>query len=254
MSRRKGFEMETIKKVFPRTVPVMAGYVFLGIAYGISMKAAGLPTWTVIACCIFIYSGTMQFAMISILPGAFAPLTTAVMAILIGARHLFYGLTMFAKYGSLSHPSREYCIYAMTDETYSLVLEDPEEGEKPEKWYTSISALDQTYWTLGSVIGAIAGQIIPFDLTGLEFAMTALFTVVVTEQTRDAYKTWKEGRINTRHFVMPLILGFGATALSLAVLGTGSFLLAAMMVILIGFYISYRRELAETAAEEGGAR
>jgi len=81
----------------------------------------------------------------------------------------------------------------MTDETYSLVLEDPEEGEKPEKWYTSISALDQTYWTLGSVIGAIAGQIIPFDLTGLEFAMTALFTVVVTEQTSDAYKNL-EGR------------------------------------------------------------
>ncbi|MCF0145680.1 MAG: AzlC family ABC transporter permease [Eubacterium sp.] len=236
-----------IKTIWIRTTPVMAGFLFLGIAYGISMKAMGLSTLTVAACSIFIYAGSLQFALISILTGPFAPLTTLFMTLFVNARHIFYGLAMLKEYGKLPHPLKEYCIFALTDETFSLVVHDPPEKADKKKWYAGISLLDHLYWICGSLAGALLGQVLPFDLTGIDFAMTALFAVIVTEQTRDAFEQWKSGQIRKSDFLFPTILGFAATILSLIVFGSGCFLLVAMGLMMTGFYISYSRDRRNAA-------
>lgn len=230
-----------VRKAFVKTIPVLTGYIFLGTAYGISMKSAGLPWWAAVSGSIFIFAGSLQFALIPIMCASFAPVTTFLMSLIINARHLFYGVTMLKRYLKLRSPWRIYDIFALTDETFALVLEEPEEGISPEKWYTAISGMNQFYWVLGSLIGTILGELIPFDLTGIDFSMTALFTVIVTEQTADAYKRFREGDISLDKFLFPTLLGFGATLLSLLVLGKQRFLLAAMAIISSGFYLSYIR-------------
>ncbi len=228
------------KKAFIKTIPVLTGYVFLGTAYGISIKTAGLPWWAAVFSSIFIFAGSLQFALIPIMCASFAPLTSFLMSLIINARHLFYGITMLKRYLKLRHPWRDYAIFALTDETFSLVLEEPEKGLSPEKWYTTLSGMDHFYWVLGSLIGTIAGELITLDLTGIDFSMTALFTVIVSEQTSDAYRLHRAGKMSRQQFFFPTLLGFGATLLSLLTLGTGRFLLAAMAIITCGFYLDYR--------------
>ena len=233
---------KTVRGALKATAPIMAGYLFLGFAYGITAKEAGIGTLWVFLCSASIYAGSMQFAMLPILQTGFSPLTMLVMTLLVNARHLFYGLTMLQPYSELKQPWRTYDIFALTDETYSLVVRGVPEGEKAETWYTLVSALDHAYWMLGSVAGAILGRSLPFDLTGIDFAMTALFTVIVTEQTMDALHAWRQGEITRIQFWLPLILGLGVTCLCLAAVGKGSFLIAAMALMMIVLGVRYRYE------------
>ena len=228
-----------LRRAFPDTLPVLAGYIFLGIAYGITMKAAGFGAlWTGIAS-VAVYGGSMQFALVGLLQGAFAPLTVALMTLLIQARHIFYGLSMLEPYSRLEH-NRRYITFALTDETYSLVLRPVPDGIAPWRWYTALSALDQNYWVTGSLIGAVLGSVLPFDLTGIDFAMTALFTVIVTEQCAASFAAWKKGEMSAFDALFPTLLGFGATLACLLIVGSGSFLVAAMLVMLVCFYARYR--------------
>ena len=231
---------QMMKRAFPRTIPVLAGYVFLGIAFGVSLKEQGygLP-WALLMSTV-IFAGSMQFAILTPMTQPFAPVTVALMTLLVNARHMFYGLSMLKPYEGTGK-YKPYLIFALSDETYSLVCEGaPEDVEDKGKWFAAISMMDQFYWILGSFLGSLIGQLLPFDLTGIDFAMTALFTVIFTEQTADAIKAFRAGELTLIDAIFPTLLGLMATLISLLVVGKDSFLLCAMAVMLACFFLRYQ--------------
>ena len=239
--------LRMMRKTFSRTLPVLAGYIFLGIAYGVALKEKGFGAEWALLVSLTVYAGSMQFAMLGAMTQPFAPVTLALMTLLVNARHIFYGLSMLDKYAGMGK-YKPYLIFSLTDETYSLVCNGaPEEETEKGKWFTSISMLDQFYWVAGSVIGAVLGQVLPFDLTGIDFAMTALFTVIVTEQTAEAFRALKAGESLLVDALFPAALGFFATLISLLVVGKDSFLLMAMALMLGCFFLRYH-------SLKGGAR
>ena len=234
--------LKTMRRAFPQTMPVMAGYLFLGIAFGAAMQSRGLPAWQSLLLSTAVYGGSLQFALVDSLCAAFAPLTVALLSALIQARHLFYGLSMLEAYRPLGR-RRPYLVFALTDETYSLAVRGVPAGEDPGAWYTAISALDQLYWITGTLLGAVAGTLLPTGaLRGIDFAMTALFTVILTDQTTDAAARFRKGEITLTELLFAPLLGGLATLLSLLTVGRGSFLLPAMGLILAGFSGRYALE------------
>lgn len=230
---------QTIKRVFPRTVPVLAGYLFLGVAYGVALKEKGFgPEWALLMSTV-IYAGSMQFAMLGALTQPFAPVTVALMTLLVNARHIFYGLSMLGRYKETGR-WKPYLIFSLTDETYSLVCQGAPEGENQGRWYAAVSMLDQAYWVAGSIAGVVLGQLLPFDLTGIDFAMTALFTVIVTEQAMDAAKALRQGTLSLAEALFPPMLGLICTLASLLLVGKESFLLLTMALMLAGFFLRYQ--------------
>lgn len=231
--------LQTIRRVFPRTIPVLAGYLFLGVAYGVALKAKGFGVEWALLISATVYAGSMQFAMLGALTQPFAPVTMALMTLLVNARHIFYGLSMLGHYEETGR-CKPYLIFSLTDETYSIVCNGAPEGDDRKRWFTAISTLDHLYWVTGSILGALLGQLLPFDMTGIDFAMTALFTVIFTEQTSDAVKSWREGRITCSDALFPTLLGLTTTLLSLLLVGKDSFLLCAMAVMLGCFFLRYQ--------------
>ena len=237
-----------LRRAFPVTVPVLAGYIFLGIAYGIAMRAHGFGALWSYSISTFIYAGSLQFAMIEPLRSAFAPLTFAFLCLLIQARHLFYGLTMLEPY-SRTGAVRPYLIFSLTDETYSIVCQGAPADILPERWYLTVSALDHAYWVLGTLLGALLGSLIPMDLLrGIDFSMTALFLVIVTEQTMDALTAWRSGKESLFDALFSPVLGGLTTLLSLLLFGKDSFLLIAMAAMIMGFSVKYAQERRENRA------
>ena len=226
---------KALREAFPRTLPVLAGYLFLGTAYGIAMRARGFGAlWSGLSSLV-IYGGSMQFALLEPLGQAFAPLTIALLTLLIQARHIFYGLSMLDHYRTVG-PMKPYLVFALTDETYSLVCSGAPVGVDADRWYTAVSVLDQLYWFSGTLIGALVGSLISTEaLTGIDFSMTALFTVIVTEQSMDALRRVRQGDISVTEALFAPLLGGGATLLSLLLVGKGSFLLVAMAAMFAGF-------------------
>ena len=232
--------LRMLKKAFPRTLPVMAGYLFLGIAYGVALREKGFGMEWALLISTTVYAGSMQFAMLGAMTQPFAPVTMALMTLLVNARHVFYGLSMLDKYANTGR-YKPYLVFSLTDETYSLVCNGaPEDAENEPGWYAAVSLLDQVYWVAGSVIGVALGQALPFDLTCIDFAMTALFTVIVTEQTMDAAKAWRAGEMRLSDAAFPALLGLIATLGSLLIVGKDSFLLMAMALMLGCFFLRYQ--------------
>ncbi len=208
-----------IKKVFPQTIPVMAGYLSLGMAYGVLMQQAGYhPLWS-LAISVFVYAGTAQFLLVSLLASGAGIVQTAILVLALNFRHFFYGISMITRYRGTGK-WKAYLIFALTDETYAILsTNEPIEGMSKEHYYALVSLMDQIYWVTGSVVGAIAGQFIPFDTTGLDFAMTALFAVLFVEQ-------WKAQKEH-----LPAMLGILVTLIALLVLGPDHFLIPALFAI-----------------------
>lgn len=209
-----------LRYTFPKTVPVMVGYLFLGAAYGILMKVNGFGlVWTV-AVSLFVYAGSLQYAGVSLLAAAVHPLYALAMSLMINARHLFYGLSVLDKYRDIKG-CKPYLIFALTDETFSVICnEEPPEGMDKASVYFWISFLDQIYWVAGSVLGCLAGSILTFNTEGLDFALTALFVVIFTDQ----WITKKDHR--------PALTGLLVSAACLAVFGADAFIIPAMVGIL----------------------
>lgn len=236
---------KALRAALPCTLPVLMGYIFLGIAFGVLLAEKGFsPLWAFFMS-VFIYAGSMQFVAISLLTAAFSPLSTFLMTIMVNARHLFYGLSMltpFEKMGKL----KPYMVFSLTDETYSLLcgIKVPEGVDK--KWFFFfISLFDQLYWIAGSCIGAMAGNLIPFDSTGIDFAMTALFLVIFVEQ-------WESASTH-----LPALLGIGITLVCLLVFGADNFLLFSMAGILAALLL-LKKQLAapdgsDTAPDNSGS-
>ena len=232
---------QALRKAFPSTIPVLAGYIFLGIAYGVTLRESGFGAQWALLISTAVYAGSMQFALIGLMTSPFSPFTVAMMTLLVNARHLFYGLSMLDGYRNTGR-IKPYLIFSLTDETYSLVCGGTPADTDPRSCFTAVSGLNHAYWVTGSVIGALLGQVLPFDLTGIDFAMTALFTVIVTEQTMDVLADVRKKTMKLHDALFPLLLGLCSTALCLVLLGKESFLIGAMACMLVCFLLQYLAE------------
>ena len=233
-------DRKSLAAAFPVTVPVLMGYLAIGIAFGFMLQAIGYNFIWAFFMSLTIYAGSGQYLGVSLLSSAAALSTVAVMTLLINFRHLVYGLSMLEKFRGMGL-RKFYMIFSLTDETYALLSSvRPPVGVDPRNFYFSIALLDQSYWILGSVIGAVAGALLPIDTTGIDFAMTALFVVIAVDQWR-AYK---------RH--LPALLGAGAPLLSRFLVGAEKMLLPALGVIVLALLLLRRRldERGTAAGEE----
>lgn len=210
---------KTVKLAFLKSLPVMAGYMVLGIGFGILLKDAGYGLFWSFLMSLTIYAGSMQYVGISLLTAGASLITVALTTLMVNARHLFYGLSMIEKYKGAGR-KKTYLIFSLTDETYSLLCRDDiPEGVQRHPYQFFVSLFDQCYWLLGSVLGSLLGSILPFDTAGIDFSMTALFVTVFVEQ-------WL-----TAENHLPAILGLATSIVCLLIFGADSFLLPTMTVI-----------------------
>lgn len=210
------------KQAFLDSLPVLSGYIVLGIGFGIVLEEAGYGVIWAFLMSAFIYAGSMQYVGVSLLTSVAALPVVAITTLMVNARHLFYGLSMIDKYKGAG-AKKPYMIFALTDETYSLVCYDKFEDKKEMHTYCFlVSIFNQFYWVAGSVIGSLIGSAIPFGMEGVEFSMTALFVTVVVEQ-------W----INEKNHA-PAIVGFISSVLCLIVFGKENFLIPSMALITVG--------------------
>lgn len=208
---------QTIKKAFWDTLPVMAGYLFLGVGFGIILQQNGYgPLWA-LAMSLFIYAGSMQYVGIGLLTGGASLLTAALTTLMVNARHLFYGLSMIEPYKGAGR-RKPYLIFALTDETYSLVSRKLPEDVERISYCFFVSLFDQCYWVLGSILGSLAGNL-PVDFTGIDFALTALFVTVFVEQ-------WLSSKNH-----LPALVGVICAAVCLVLFGADNFLIPTMILI-----------------------
>ena len=209
-----------LRAAFPATIPVLTGYLCIGMAYGLLMANAGYGVFWALLLSLLCYAGSMEFVAVSLLTAGFDPVQALLMALMINARHAFYGLSMLEKYRGTGW-ARPFLIFSLTDETFSLVSTlEPPDGVTRRDFYFWISLLDYLYWQMGSVLGVLIGGLLPFDTTGLDFALTALFIVLFLEQWRK-----RENR-------PAALIGLGCTAVSLAVVGADRLVIPAMVLIL----------------------
>lgn len=216
-----------IKAAFPYTVPVLLGYIFLGIAFGVMLSQSGYPPVWALGMSCFIFAGSMQFVCVDLLCSPFSPAGAAMMALMVNARHSFYALSMLDRYRGRRF--KPYLIFGLTDETYSILCStEPPEGADRDLFYFLVTAMDQLYWVTGSMIGALAGELLPFDAEGIDFVMTALFIVIFVGQWEDG-----GGRI-------PAAAGVGLTLIALLIFGQENFLIPAMLLILLALTLLRR--------------
>ena len=215
-------------EAFKASIPVMMGYLVLGMAFGMLLESKGYGIIYAILMSIFIYAGSMQFVAISLLTSGATLINAAIMTLLINARHIVYGLSMIKKYKNMG-ALKPYMIFSLTDETYSLLVgTSVPEGCNDKYFSFFISFFDQCYWVIGSVIGSIAGEILTINTTGLDFAMTALFVVIVLEQFLSSQK-----HIYT-------YLGFAISIICLIIFGSESFIIPSIIGIVIGLLLLYK--------------
>lgn len=216
----RAISKDTVKRAFTATIPVMTGYLVLAIGFGILLKSKGYGVGWSIAMSGFIYAGSMQYLAIDLLCGGAGLLTTAVTTLMVNARHLFYGISMVERYQNTGK-KKPYLIFALTDETYSLVCsEESVRGIKePKEYYFLVSLFNQSYWVIGSIVGSLLGNVIPFNVEGIDFALTALFVTIFVEQ-------W----LTTKNHI-PALIGVASSIVCLVIFGADSFLIPTMIVI-----------------------
>lgn len=216
-------------QVFPKTVPVMAGYLFLGAAYGILMSVSGYGAVWAVLMSIIVYAGSLQYVGINLLTAAASPAAAFLMALMVNARHLFYGISMLGTYADMGK-MKPYLVFGLTDETFSVVCGEKKPVTEAEKMkFFWVTFLDQCYWVAGTFLGAAAGEFIAFNTEGLDFALTALFVVIFTEQWISAADR------------RSALTGVACSLVCLALFGADSFIIPAMLLILAAVSVRYRR-------------
>lgn len=204
----------------PNTLPILAGFLFLGIAYGIYMNQSGFKFYYPMFMSFIIFAGSVEFATVSWLLGNFDPVNIFFLTLMINARHLFYGLSMLEKY-NIPGLKKYYLIYGMCDESFSInaTVDIPKDIDRG--WFMFfVTLLNQIYWVSGATIGGIFGSFIPFDTEGIEFVMTALFVVIFLEN-------WIKEDNHTAS-----IIGLALSFICLAVFKDSNFIIPSMLIIL----------------------
>ena len=232
-------KLKTFKYAFVRSLPIMAGYIVLGLGFGVLLQSKGYGAGWALAMGGLIYAGSMQYVAIDLLAGGASLISAALMTLMVNARHLFYGISMLERYKDTG-AAKPYLIFALTDETYSIVCSgDVPDGVDRKKYYFWVSLLDQFYWVVGCVAGALLGSVLPFDTTGIDFSMTALFLVVMVEQ-------WRSTRDHT-----PALVGLGVSLVCLLIFGSSNFLIPSMIGITVA--LTLLRGTMEKRKEAGHA-
>ena len=228
--------LSALRAAAPQTVPVLAGYFVLGLGYGIYVQSLGLPVWMPMLLGTVVYGGSLEFVLSSLLLGAFSPLSAFLMALMIQARHSFYGLAMLEHYKGYGLRSA-YMIFAMSDETFSITCSAaPPEGVDRGWFMFFITLLDQLYWVGSAGLGAAVGAVLPFSTEGVDFVMTAMFTVIFLNQ-------WEKDRQHGS-----ALIGLAAPLVCLVLFGPDRFLLPSMGCILV-LLLVLRRPIEQAAGE-----
>ena len=221
---------KAFQAAFPYTLPICVGFLFLGMSYGFMMRSKGFSFLYPLFMSMFIFAGSMEFVTVNLLLSAFHPLSAFFLALMVNARHLFYGISMLGKYKNVGW-KKFYLIYGMCDETFSVncTAKIPEDVDKG--WFMFfVTLLNQIYWVGGATLGALLGFVIHFDTTGIEFVMTALFVVMFLNQ-------WEEKGADHK----AALTGVGASLLCLLVFGGQNFILPAMALIIVCFLLAEKR-------------
>lgn len=223
-------KVENIRFAFQQTIPVMLGYIFLGMAFGLMLHNAGFQFIWAFAISLCVYAGSLQFVMVTLLSGGAGLLYTAMMTFFINGRHIFYGLSLVEKYRKMGK-RYPYMVFSLTDETYSILCRTkvPEVMDEKQVMF-AISLLNHCYWVLGSLAGGLAGHFITFDTRGIDFSMTALFVAIVVEQ-------WQEKKNR-----MPAMTGLILSVIFLAILGPERFILPSL-ALSVFILLSARNDL-----------
>ena len=212
------------------TVPVMCGYLFLGTAFGATLAQAGFgPAWALMMSGL-VYAGSLQFVMVPLMASGAGLVTVALTALMVNARHLFYGVSYIERFGRMSALVKPYMIFSLTDETYSVFCSLPE--SEHDGVMLRVALYDHLYWVTGSMIGSILASQLPFDLTGIDYSMTALFIVICVE------------RAMNRADRLPMAIGAVCSVVSLMLLGPDAFLAPALGVTAALLTMMGRKEAA----------
>lgn len=230
--RREPVKDPVFSRALKTSLPVMAGYIVLGMGFGMVLQDAGYSVVWALIMSVFIYAGSMQFVMVNLMTGGASLLTVALTTLLVNARHLFYGISMVDRYKNTGK-RKPYLIFALTDETYSLLSTDarllPREEQRPA-FYFLVSFLNQCYWVTGSVLGALLGEVLPISTRGIDFSLTALFLTIVVDQ-------WHSGK---NHLFTGL--GFVISIACLLIFGPDNFLIPSMLIIMASVFLVRGRE------------
>ena len=225
----KRFSSTTLKTAFVKSIPIFCSYVFVSMAYGMMMASAGFPWYDSLLVSLTVYTGAFQFVLITFLSSGASLITIALTALLMNSRQSFYSLTFLKEFKQMGR-RKLYMIHTMTDETYAVncTLDLPKE-EKEDTMFL-VALFSRYYWMIGSVLGGILGQIIPFDLTGIDFCMTALFLIIFIDQ-------WEKAEKHT-----PALTGLGIGILCLLIFGENRFMLPALLIVSALLLLFQRKE------------
>ena len=219
--KNKGGYARAFRAAFPFTIPVLTGYLFIGIAFGVMYQEKGYNFLWAILMSVMVYAGSGQYLAVNFFAPGVSLFQVIFLEIMVNIRHVFYGLSLLERFQKMGK-KKLYMIFSLTDETYSLffITKVPKDVDE-DKFMFAIALLDQLYWITGSAIGAIAGSLIPFDATGIDFAMTALFVVIFVEQ----WLTMKNH--------IPALTGLGAGLICLLIFGADNFILPTMICVMV---------------------
>lgn len=218
---------QAFRYAFPLTVPICAGFLFLGISYGLYATDQGLPWYLPVLMSALIYAGSMEFVTVALLVSPFDPLGAFVLALMVNARHIFYGLTMITKYMPLGW-KRWPVIFGMCDETFAINATCSLPPEIDRGWfYLHVTWLNYLYWVMGAFIGAVGSQFITFNLKGIEFVLAALFGVLFLDYLLKSDKK--------QYGIIGLVISAG----SLLYFGPNYFMVPAMLMMLVVFIGMY---------------
>ena len=207
----------------------MTGYIVLGMGFGILLQKQGYGLLWAFLMSLCIYAGSMQYVTIDLLGSGASLVATALMTLMVNARHLFYGVSMLEKYRGLGG-AKPALIYLLSDETFSIVSSvTPSQEVSAKDFYLAVSILDYVYWVGGSLLGSLAGQFIRFNTTGLDFALTGLFVVLFIEQVTDPQK--RAGGI----------IGLACSVVALTIFGADRLVIPAMVLVLAALLIGRKK-------------
>lgn len=211
---------KAFQAAFPYTIPIFAGFWFLGLTYGIYMNVSGFSFWYPMLMSITIFAGSVEFVAVNLLLGAFNPLQALAMTLMINARHLFYGISMLDRYRGVGL-KKLYLIFGMCDESFSINYTAEIPADVDRGWFMFfVTLLNHFYWFFGATLGGLFGSLIHFNTEGLDFVMTAMFVVIFMEQ-------WLKEKNHTS-----ALLGLGLSFLCLLAFGSENFLIPSMLAIL----------------------
>lgn len=230
---------QTLRYVFKHSFPIFFGFLPVGIAYGILMQNIGYNTaWTGI-CSLFVLAGSLQFLMVTFFAGGVSLFTVAIMALLVNSRHIFYGLSFIEKFRSFGK-WKYFLIYSLSDESYSLHCSHDFDESVNEKWaYILTGVFVAGYWIILSILGAFIGSLIPFDTTGIDFALTALFLTILLDQLKGA----------DHH--LPALVGLVSSVVCLFFFGPSGFILPSL-VITVSLLVLLRNRIRPKEEEKEG--